>query len=232
MWGVPLIYSLIRLFLRLFFRIFTRLDVKGLENLPSSGGYIAAANHLGYLDVGIVYLLLNRRDIILIVAEKYRRYAFTRWLVKVLGCIWIDRFNADIHAVRTVLKRLHNGGVLVISPEGTRSKTGALIEGKPGSGYLAAKSGAPVLPVAVAGTEDSRVLPQLLRFRRVQIRLRVGEIFTLPPLEGRTDRDQVLQGYVDEIMCRIAIMLPPAYRGFYANHPRLVELLKEIPQEA
>jgi 1-acyl-sn-glycerol-3-phosphate acyltransferase len=224
-----LAYKLIRLFLKLFFRIFTRLDVKGMEYLPSTGGYIAAANHLGYMDVGIVYLLLNRRDIILIVAEKYRRYAFTRWLVKVLDCVWIDRFNADFHAVRTVLKRLHNGGVLVISPEGTRSKTGRLIEGKAGSGYMAAKAGVPVLPVAVAGTEDSRVFAQFLRFRRVPIRLRIGATFTLPPLAGRTDRDQALQGYADEIMCRIGALLPPEYRGVYADHPRLVELTRETP---
>jgi len=215
-----------------FFKLFTRLDIKGMENLPAEGGYIAAANHLGYLDVGIVYLLLNRRDIILIVAEKYRRFAFTRWLVKVLGCIWVERFNADFHAVRAVLKRLHNGGVLVISPEGTRSKTGALIEGKAGSGYLAAKAGLPVLPVAVAGTEDSRAIPQLLRFQRVQIRLRVGKAFTLPPLEGRKDRDRILQEYADETMCRIAALLPPEYRGVYAEHPRLFELLSENPQDA
>src|SRR5574341_288716 len=136
-------YRTIRLLLNIFFRFFVHLDVTGMENLPSSGGYVAAANHLGRLDVALVYHLLDRQDVYLMVAEKYQKYAISRWLVKHMDAIWVDRFGADFRALREMLSRLRRGGVLVIAPEGTRSKNGALIEGRPGVSYLAAKAGVP-----------------------------------------------------------------------------------------
>jgi 1-acyl-sn-glycerol-3-phosphate acyltransferase len=113
-----------------------------------------------------------------------------------------------------------------MSPEGTRSPTGGLLEGRPGAAYLAAKSGLPVVPVAEYGGEDAKVIERLRRFRRMEIHIQVGEPFILPPLPAR-NREAVLQEYTDEIMCRIAALLPPAYHGVYADHPRLKELLGE-----
>jgi 1-acyl-sn-glycerol-3-phosphate acyltransferase len=218
-------HRLVRLLLSFFFRIFTHLEVTGMENVPASGGYIAAANHLGRLDVALVYHLLDRRDVYLMVAEKYQKYAVFRWLVKHMDAIWVDRFSADFRALREMLNRLQKGGVLVIAPEGTRSTSGALIEGRPGSSFLAAKAGVPILPVAATGTQDRLVKAQLLSLRKPRITVRVGQLFSLPPLTGQ-DRDSALQAYTDEIMCRIAALLPPDYRGVYASHPRLKELLR------
>jgi 1-acyl-sn-glycerol-3-phosphate acyltransferase len=113
-----------------------------------------------------------------------------------------------------------------MAPEGTRSPTGALIEARPGASYLAARSGAPIVPVAVTGTEDKNVVAHLKRLRRVKVITRIGEPFTLPPL-GRGDREVELKKDTDEIMCRIAAMLPLEYRGVYADHPRTLELLNE-----
>jgi 1-acyl-sn-glycerol-3-phosphate acyltransferase len=218
-------YRLVRLLLRLFFRIFTHLETTGIENLPASGGFIVAANHLGRLDVALVYHLLDRRDVYLLVAEKYRKYAIFRWLVRHLDAVFVERFSADFRALREMLNRLQRGGVLVIAPEGTRSPTGALIEGKPGGSYLAVKAEVPILPVAVTGTWDKQVLAQFSRLRRPRLAVRVGAPFSLPPLDGR-ERDAALQAHTEEIMCRIAALLPPEYRGVYADHPRLHELLE------
>jgi len=217
-------YRLLRFLLNLFFRFFTRLEVCGMEYLPASGGYIAASNHVGRLDVALVYHLLDRRDVYLLVAEKYQKYAIFRWLVRHMDAVWVDRFGADFGALREMLKRLRRGGVLVIAPEGTRSRSGALIEGRPGSSYLAARSGVPIVPVAVIGTQDDLVKRQLLHLKKLHITLRVGRPFTLPSITGR-DREAALQGYTDEIMCRIAALLPLDYRGAYADHPRVRELL-------
>lgn len=216
---------LVHWLLNLFFRAFTRLEVDGLENLPPSGGFIAAANHLGRLDVALVYHLLDRRDVYLLVAEKYRKYAIFRWLVKNMDAVFVERFGADFRALREMLNRLQRGGVLVIAPEGTRSPTGALIEGRPGGSYLAVKAGVPILPVAVTGTADRQVLRQFFRLRRPSIKIRVGSPFALPSIDGR-NREAILQGYTEEIMCRIAALLPPEYRGVYAEHPRLKEFLE------
>ena len=218
-------YKFARFLVHLLMRLVVTIEVHGMERLPVTGGYIAAANHLGRLDPGLVYILLDRQDIIVLVAEKYRRFAILRWLVKSLDGIWVDRFNADFAAMRNVLERLRKGGALIIAPEGTRSPTGELLEGRAGASYLAAKLGIPVLPVALTGTEDKQVMKNLRKLKRIPVTIRVGEPFTLPPV-GKLERDFVLQQYTDEIMCRIAALLPPAHRGVYANHPRLKELLE------
>jgi 1-acyl-sn-glycerol-3-phosphate acyltransferase len=142
-----------------------------------------------------------------------------------LNVIWVDRFNADFSAIREALSRLKKGGALVLAPEGTRSKTGALIEGRPGISYLAAKAGVPIVPVAIVGSEDKVVVSYLKRLRRAPITIRIGEPFTLPPVPVK-DREAALQQYTDEIMCRIAALLPVEYRGVYTDHPRLKELLE------
>ena len=119
---------------------------------------------------------------------------------------------------------MENGKCLVIAPEGTRSLTSALNEGKPGVAYLAARSGFPVVPVAITGTADQVILANVKRFRKSHITLTGGKPFVIPQLPNK-ERDAALQKYTDEIMCRIAALLPEKYRGVYANHPRLKELL-------
>lgn len=211
---------------RLIIRLTTRLEIHGLENIPAVGSYVIASNHLGRLDPVLIYYVSGRRDIIMLVAEKYGKYRLIRWFVKQLDGIFVDRFGADFGAVREALSRLRKGGVLVLAPEGTRSKTGALIEGKPGVSYMAAKAEAPIIPVAIIGTEDAHVVANLKRMQRPVVVARAGKSFRLPPLKGK-DRDQALLEYTDEIMCRIATLLPPGYRGVYAEHPRLMELLAD-----
>lgn len=217
-------YRVIRRLINFLMVLLARVDVEGIENLPATGGYIVVANHLGRMDIPLVYFLLKRDDVILLVAEKYRQYGIVRWLVKRLNALWLDRFSTDFKALRQTLDRLNAGGVLVIAPEGTRSPTGALIEGKAGAGYLAAKSGLPLVPVAVTGTEDKLVKSQLKRFKRLKINVRVGKPFQLHISSGR-NREALLRDATDEIMCQIAALLPEAYRGVYSTHPRLSELL-------
>jgi 1-acyl-sn-glycerol-3-phosphate acyltransferase len=219
-----MIYRFVRALIHLIIRCLTKLEVHGLENLPATGGYIAAANHLGRLDVAISYHLLNRDDIILLVAEKYQKSVLWRLLVESVDAIWVDRFNADLHAMREALRRLKAGGVLVIAPEGTRSKSGGLQEGRPGAAYLASKARVPIVPVAATGIEDARVLASLRSLRRTPVVVRIGEPFRLPPLRGG-DREAQIQANSDEIMCRIAVLLPEGYRGVYADHPCLQDLL-------
>ena len=217
-------YKITRWITNLIIRLTTRLEIYDLERIPLSGSFVIASNHLGRLDPALVYHFLDREDIIMLVAEKYQKNPLLRWFARQLDAIFVNRFEADFNAVRQALKRLRKGGVLVLAPEGTRSPTAALIEGRHGVSFLAAKAGVPIYPVALAGSEDRKVYPQLKRLRRAHVVIRVGEPFTLPPLAGK-DREVALQEYTDEIMCRIAALLPPGYRGVYADHPRLQELL-------
>ena len=123
-------------------------------------------------------------------------------------------------------KRLKAGGIATIAPEGRRSPNAQMLPGKPGAAYLAAKANVPIVPIGVTGTEESQVYSRLRRLRRLDIKIRVGEPFQLPPMP-RQNRDEFLQQSTDEIMCRIAMLLPPNYRGVYATHPRLSALLGE-----
>lgn len=217
-------YRLARFLIRLVFRLITRVKVMGAEHIPASGGMVAVTNHVGRLDAGLPYCLIDREDIIMLVAEKYRQVAVWRWLAGALDGVWVDRFNADLAAVRACLRRLKAGGVLVIAPEGTRSPTGSLLPARSGAGFLAARSGMPILPTAVTGTEDAVVKARLKRLRRLDVEVRFGAAFLL---QARPDLDPQarLQAHDDEIMCRIAALLPPERRGAYADHPRLRELL-------
>lgn len=217
--------SLVRAIARVVLAVIARIEIIGNVDYQT-GGYIIAANHVGRLEAFLVILLADRDDIVLILAEKYKNYAFWRYVARKVDAIWINRFDADFAALRVVLKRLENGEVLAVAPEGTRSPTATLLPGKPGAIYLAAKSGLPIIPIGVVGTEDSVVKYRLKRLKRLDITVRVGEPYTIPPIP-RKERDEWLQVHTDDLMCRIAALLPPDHRGVYADHPRLLDMLRE-----
>lgn len=216
--------NILRALIRLLFNLIARVEVSGYEYLPAEGNFVIATNHLGIVDAPLAFYALDRWDLFVLIAEKWEKNAFFKWLGRYFNFIYIDRFNPDIKALRKVMKLMDEGNNLVIAPEGTRSRVGALIEGKPGVSYLATRLGQPIVPVAISGTEDKVIFGNLKRLRRSHIVLKAGPAFTLPPLP-RENRDAVLKQYTDEIMCRIAALLPEKYRGVYAGHPRLKELL-------
>lgn len=204
-------------------KLITDIEVHGFEKLPV-GNVIIAANHLGRLDTAVLLCLMDRDDIIMAIAEKYKNHPLFGPIGRAANAIWLNRFEADFSALRQILERMKSGGMLVIAPEGTRSKTEALQEGKMGVAFLAAKSGFPILPVAVTGTEDRSVLNNLKRFRRSKITVKAGDLMHIEIPTG-TGREQAMRAATEEIMCRIAALLPETYRGVYANHSRLIELL-------
>jgi 1-acyl-sn-glycerol-3-phosphate acyltransferase len=217
----------IRSLIRFLMGLMTDVKVYGLENFPASGACVGTGNHLGRLDAFLPFTYLDREDVTMIAADKYKKVPGLVYVLKVLNGVWIDRENADFKTMRELLKRLRAGNMIVIAPEGTRSKTEALIEGKLGASYLVSKMGVPVVPVGVWGTEDSAVKASFKRLRRAKAIANVGKAYRLSPLDEKSDRDAQLKVATDEIMCRIAAQLPPQYRGVYAEHPRLKELLEE-----
>jgi 1-acyl-sn-glycerol-3-phosphate acyltransferase len=218
--------NVIRWLVRLVFNIIARVEPKGYKNLPKEGSFVIATNHIGILDAPSAFYALDRWDMFVMIGEKWEKVAFFRWLGKYFNFIFIDRFNPDIKTLRKVISLMEQDNILVIAPEGTRSKAGSLLEAKPGVSYLASKLNRPIVPVAITGTEDEALFRNLKRLRRARVTLTAGPAFTLPPLP-RENRDQVLKEYTDEIMCHIAALLPEKYRGIYADHPRLKELLQE-----
>lgn len=218
--------NFIRQLFRLLVNAIARVDTNGYENLPKEGSFVIATNHLGILDAPIAFYALDYWDMFVLIGEKWEKVALFRWLGKYFNFIFIDRHNPDIKTLRKVISLMEKDNILVIAPEGTRSRTGSLIEAKPGASYLASKLNRPIVPVAITGTEDKALFGNLKKLRRAHFTLTAGPAFTLPPLP-RENRDEVMKQYTDEIMCHIAALLPESYRGFYAEHPRLTELLQQ-----
>lgn len=214
--------------LRFLFDLLTRLEVQGEEHIPLSGAAILAANHVSIIDGPLVFILLKRRDATGLVADKYLKNPPIRWLVNQIGGIWINRESSDIQALRAAIAYLEKGGLLGIAPEGTRSHSAALSKAKTGVAFLADRAAlslgcpVPIVPLAITGTD--RVFHELKRLRRARVLVRVGEAFTLPTL-SKEGRAEALQRNTDEIMSRIACMLPESYRGAYAGCARVLELV-------
>ena len=218
--------QILRFLIRVLLRLIARFEVRGTENVPATGGIVIASNHIGILDIIMVYFAIDRTDLFIPVAEKWEKIGWIKWLGHQLNFLFVDRYNPDLKALRKMIALMEAGKCLVIAPEGTRSRNSALNEGKPGVAYLAARSGFPVIPVAITGTQDEVLLANAKCFRKSYITLTAGKQFSVPPLP-KTDRDAALQKYTDEIMCQIASLLPASYRGVYAEHPRLKELLSQ-----
>lgn len=214
----------LRNLMQFLFKLLTRTQYFGVENIPSTGGFIVATNHISRLDTPLLFLNPVRPDITALVTTKYLQYPLMRWFVQTAGGIWLDRTKADFSAFGQATEILNQGRPLGIAPEGTRSTVSALIEGKSGVVLLAHRARALIVPVGITGTDTA--LPNLMHLRPARITARFGKPFSLPPF-SREDRDGSLKQQTDEVMCRIAMLLPESHRGVYANHPRLQELLVE-----
>ena len=204
----------------------TKYQVLDGERIPPEGGLLMTTNHISRLDVPFLMAMTDRTDLVAIVASKYQSKPFFKWILEKIGTtVWMDREKTDFSALREVLNRLRAGEVVGIAPEGTRSHGAVgMLEGKQGAAMMAAQTSVPILPVGIFGTE--KIYAHWMKLRRPPITIRVGKPYHLPAMD-RDDRQAWLSRNTDEIMCRIAMLLPVEYRGFYAEHPRLKELLAE-----
>ena len=211
-------YRLLRAAVRVLCRLCAQYEVVGLENVPPSGSLIMAMNHIHTLDSPAAMAAIPRQ-VTAFAARKWERH-FKGLLLRLARVIFITRGEVDRRALRQGLAVLQNGGVLGVAPEGTRSPNFQLRAARAGVAYVAHQSGAPILPVAVTGVEH--VIPSLLRLRRARVRVVIGKPFSLPLLDHKPKTDELLE-LADEVMCHIAALLPPEYRGVYAGRKVLTE---------
>ncbi len=203
-------------------RMLCRLEVTGLENIPSSGPYILAVNHLSTADIGIVFVGFPIQPWRYFAGEKWARHPVWGPLMSWLGVIFINRGEVDRRALREALAALEGGAVFALAPEGTRSKVGFMQPGKDGAAYLAAQARVPILPVGLNNTDI--LFAEARRSRRATITMRIGEPFALPEL-GRRVRGRDLSDFTCLIMTHIAAQVDPRHRGSYGDSPGLAALL-------
>jgi len=161
-----------RIVIRGLFQILTRFEVQGLDHIPPEGGALIAVNHLSRLDPPAIFAVIERDDLSALVADKYKSHLLIRPVVEYVKGIWIHREDTDFRALRQATEYLQNGGILGIAPEGTRSSSQGLMAAKTGVAYLADKAGAPVIPAAIAGTDQ--IFQAWGKLRRPKVVLRFG----------------------------------------------------------
>jgi len=212
-----MIYRLFKALVRVLLRALTHYEVEGEENLPSGGPLLLVFNHLAWWDAPVAMATLPWRMRAMALKD-LQRVPLTGQLLGLSDPIWVDRGRYDRDALRQALAALADGQVLGIAPEGRMSITGALERGKTGPVFIARKAGVPILPVGLTGTE--KALGEWRRFRRPHVRVVIGPVFRLPDRGEYSARKEWRQADADFIMERLAELLPPAYRGVYADSAR------------
>ena len=193
-------------------RFLGRVETEGLENIPATGPCVLAVNHLSMAEAPLYTTVLKRRAIPL-VNSRLQKNRVLHWFVSDMGqAIYVTRDQLNEESLQRALAVLNAGGMLAIAPEGTRSRTGGLLQGKPGVAWLATQIDVPVIPVVAWGQEKWRQRGK--RLGRIPIHVRAGAPLRFPqglPSPGTLHR------YTDQIMAQLAALLPPEYRGVYAT---------------
>ena len=212
-------------------RMACRVDDRDVRLIPPLGPLLLVTNHVNFLEIPLVLSHLRPRRVTGLAKAETWDSPLMGMLFNLWDAIPIRRGEGDVTAIRRVLEALEAGIIVAISPEGTRSGDGCLRRAKPGIGFLAAHSPAPILPVAFYGHEH--IWSNLKRLRRTDFHIRVGPLLRVRPTERWTA--DMRQAVADEVMLQIAALLPPAYRGAYAEvsrtPPLYLEPIPSIPGE-
>lgn len=206
-----------------------RLDIAQLEKIPERGPLILVANHVNFLEIPVLYTRLGARPVVVFTKAETFASPMMRGLFDLSKGIPVKRGEVDTTALRRAAEVLETGHILAVAPEGTRSGDGRLQRGHPGVVMLAQRAGTPLLPLAYYGGEAFwRNFPRL---RQTDFHVVVGSPFYLDDHGMRVTRE-VRQQMTDEIMWQVAALLPPEYRGYYADLDAATETYLRFPESS
>ncbi|MBI2853178.1 MAG: 1-acyl-sn-glycerol-3-phosphate acyltransferase [Chloroflexi bacterium] len=207
------LYSVGKIFFEILFFSFTNCRVQGKENVPREGPLLVVANHMNLTDPPLVGISIGRKSRFMAKRELFRSPLMS-FILRSVGAFPVNRQRFDREILRQVEETFAMGFPLVMFPEATRSKNAKLQRAFPGAAMLAARSGVPLLPVGITGTERIRGVKSLLTRPRVTVN--IGSPFHLPPADGKLTKAD-LSRYTEIIMAHIAALLPAGYRGVYVQ---------------
>ncbi len=214
--------SIIRPVFRLIFHILAKIRIRGLENVPTQGAYLIAINHVSLFDPPFVIAFWPKCPEAAGAAEIWSKPGQST-LARLYGGIQVHRGQYDRQMIDTVTRVLMSGRPLVIAPEGGRSHQPGLQRGLPGVAFIMERLQVPVVPVGIVGTTDD-FFQKAIHGKRPLLELNIGEPFTLPQIQDSgAARRTARQSHVDEVMYRIADLLPIEYQGMYAEKSRLAK---------
>ncbi len=212
-------------FLRQSTSVLCQIDKGALERVPSRGPLILVTNHIGSIEVPLLYAHLHPRPLTGLAKIETWNNPFLAWLFDLFRAIPVRRGTPDVRAIRRSLDALRAGYILAVAPEGTRSRHGRLLHAHPGVVTLALHSAAPLLPLAHWGVEKFNA--NLRCLRRTEFHIRVGRPFRVEVHERPISR-ALRSRIADEIMGQIAALLPQEYRGEYASFPETPKYLRYL----
>lgn len=189
------------------------IDGADLLGFPDSGPAIFVMNHINFLEAPLLGAFAYPRKVAGLTKKQNLKVPVYGYLAKIWNAIPLDRESVDTESFKACAAWLRRGGILGLTPEGTRSGNGVLRRGKAGVAVLAGRASAPIWPVALWGGEA--FWENLKRRRRTPVTIRVGAPFVIEP--GLSMTKTVRQEVADEIMGRIAALMPERYRGPYAE---------------
>ncbi len=196
-------------------KLFADYKIEGRENIPKSGPLLVVSNHLSNLDPAIVAAALPRPPVFLAKKELFK-YSAGAFLMRSYGAHPVDRRGGDVAALNWITRQLSaEHRMVIVFPEATRSRTGGLLRGQPGLALLAMSTGAPIVPVALTGSEPLQNVLKVVK-PTATIRLKFGKPFVARNTPGKPSRASAT-ALTTEIMVRIAKMLPEGKRGEYSD---------------
>jgi len=199
--------------LRPVFYLIVHLQVEGLDNVPATGPAILMINHVAFLDPVMLIACVRRRIVPMSKIENLRLPG-VNLLIRIWGAINVRRGEVDRAALRRAIEALQAGHLLLMAPEGTRSKSGELQEPHDGIAYVATRTGALVIPVGIVGTPD--IGRNWKQGRRTTVHVTLGRPFYFETAGQRIGREALSQ-MTREAMYQLAAMLPPQQRGRFAD---------------
>ncbi|HAA94446.1 MAG: 1-acyl-sn-glycerol-3-phosphate acyltransferase [SAR202 cluster bacterium] len=211
--GAKLLYRAGRMLAQFCFRAFGRLEVTGADGVPKHGPLIVVCNHISLNDPPLLVAAIPRA-LYFVGKKELFSTVISRFGMRAFHVSPFNRSAAGIDAMRVLMQNLERDRAVVIFPEGTRSPDATLQQGMQGVVYLALKSQAPILPVAVTGTEKFPLWRIPFPFRTM--RAKIGPVFSLPVIEGNPSKE-VMSSMLDMVMGRIADQLPEDYKGVYGG---------------
>ena len=207
---MPWFYYICRPIVRILLFLLTRWQVRGRENIPRQGAVLVVSNHLSLADPPLLNIALDR-PVRFMAKQKLFRFKLLGSFIRGLGGFPVHRGRPDRKAFRQAEQVLADGLTLVIFPEGTRSRSGQLRHAFPGPTLIALRSGAPIVPVGIAGTDILEHGIGVLTRPRVTVN--IGRPFRLPPNAKELTKTEL----TTYLMEHIAELLPEGYRGLYGR---------------
>ncbi len=214
--SIPISTRLLNFSFRVIVNTICEIDDVEFEKVPQNGPLILFVNHINFLEVPVIASRIQNRPISVLAKEETWKNPALAFLFDSWNGIPIKRGVYDREAIQLSMNAISQGKILIVAPEGTRSKDGKLHQGMPGIVLLALKTKAPLLPLVYYGGE--KIKNNLSRLKKTDFKITVGRKFVLNEYPETPDRN-LRQQITDEIMQELAKLLPAGYRGHYSNIP-------------